>query len=188
MNKIFLVICLCFSTYARADFLQDVGDLASALKSKAGQIETAFSPEGGAEQLVLKVIDNSELSLKVAAYSFTSVNIVRALIRAKRRGVIVEVLVDEKANKGKANYAATNLLVNADIPTRTISRYAIHHDKYIISDGITLQTGSFNYSAAAAKSNSENVIVVWNQLNVASSYANHWKARWEDGVPYSSKY
>jgi len=57
---------------------------------------------------------------------------------------------------------ALNLLVNAGIPTKTISNYAIHHDKYIVSDEKHVQTRSFNYSQAAAKSNSENVIVVWN--------------------------
>lgn len=188
MNKIFLVVCFCFSTSVYAESLGLLGDLTSALQAKSGQIESAFSPDGGAEKLVLKVIDNSDQSLKLAAYSFTSANVVTALIRAKRRGVAVEVLVDEKTNKGKASHAAMNLLVNAGIPTRTISRYAIHHDKYIIADSMNVQTGSFNYSGAAAKSNSENVIVIWNQPNVASSYGKHWDARWSDGIAYTSDY
>jgi len=96
MTKIFVVICLWFSTGAYADTSNLLGNFNSALQSKSGQIETAFSPDGDAEKLVIKVIDNSELRLKVAAYSFTSANIVRALIKAKRRGVDVEVLVDEK--------------------------------------------------------------------------------------------
>ncbi|MFC7297900.1 phospholipase D family protein [Herminiimonas aquatilis] len=188
MTKIFVVICLWFSTGAFADTSSLLGDFNSALQSKSGQIETAFSPDGDAEKLVIKVIDNSELRLRVAAYSFTSANIVRALIKAKRRGVDVEVLVDEKANKGKANQAALNLLVNSEIPTKTISRYAIHHDKYLISDGMNVQTGSFNYSAAAAKSNSENVIVIWNRNEVAASYEKHWNSRWSQGAPYKSIY
>ena len=188
MKKIFLFIYIFFSTSANADGLNLLGDITSALQSKAGQIETAFSPEGGAEKLVLKVIDNSERRLKVAAYSFTSANVVSALIRAKRRGVKVEVLVDEKGNKAKANLAAMNLLVNAEIPVKTVSRFSIHHDKYIIADGVTVQTGSFNYSAAAAKSNSENVIVIWNQATVASDYEKHWYSRWAEAVTYISPY
>lgn len=188
MRKIFLVISLCFSTAVYADNSNLLGDFNSALQSKAGQIETAFSPDGGAENLVLKVIDSSQQRLQLAAYSFTSPRIANALIRAKRRGVDVAVLVDEKGNKGKANHAALNLLVNAGITTRTISRYAIHHDKYIIADSLNVQTGSFNYSGAAAKSNSENVIVIWNQPNVASSYRKHWASRWADGDAYNSDY
>lgn len=188
VKTIILCICLLFSVHVNAEISNGLGDFASVLKAKSGQIETAFSPDGGAEKLVLKVIDNSAQSLKVAAYSFTSANVVRALIRAKRRGVEVEVLVDAKGNKGKANLAAMNLLVNADIPTRTISRYAIHHDKYIIADGLNVQTGSFNYSAAAAKSNSENVIVIWNESNVAASFEQHWHSRWAESAPYKSLY
>lgn len=188
MKKIFLVICLCFSTCIHAASSPVLEDSAPAPQLGAVRIESAFSPEGGAEKLILKVIDNATKRLQVAAYSFTSANVVRALISAKRRGVEVEVLVDEKANKGKANHAALNLLVNAGIPTRTISRYAIHHDKYIIADGTNVQTGSYNYSAAAAKSNSENVIVIWHQQGIASSYQKHWESRWNDGTPYNCIY
>lgn len=179
---------MLFSTGAYAVGSDLIGDFNSALQSKAGKIETAFSPNGGAEQLIIKVIDSAEQRLRVAAYSFTSANIVRALIKAKRRGVDVEVLVDEKGNKGKANQAALNLLVNSDISARTNSRYAIHHDKYIVADGMTVQTGSFNYSAAAAKSNSENVIVIWNRNEVAASYEKHWNSRWIQSTPYQSVY
>lgn len=107
---------------------------------------------------------------------------------AKKRGVDVRVLVDEKGNKGKANLAALNLLVNGNIPTRTISSYAIHHDKYIVSDEQHVQNGSFNYSQAAAKSNSENVLVVWNNPDVAASFQNHWQTRWTKGKNFRSAY
>lgn len=72
-----------------------------------------------------------------------------------------------------------NLVVGAD--TRVISRYAIHHDKYIVVDGRHTETGSFNYSQAAAKSNSENVLVVWNNPKVTASYLAHWDDRWAQG-------
>jgi phosphatidylserine/phosphatidylglycerophosphate/cardiolipin synthase-like enzyme len=125
-----------------------------------GVIESAFSPDAGSEELVLKVINSSDHSIRLAAYSFTSPSIVKALLAAKKRGVDVRVVVDAKGNKGKSNVAALNLLLNADIPTRIISTYAIHHDKYIVSDEKHVQNGSFNYSQAAAKSNSENVVVM----------------------------
>jgi len=123
-------------------------------------IESVLSLETSSEALVVKVINSSERSIRLAAYSFTSPVVVRALLNAKRRGVDVRVVVDEKGNKSKASIAAPNLIANAGIPARTISSYAIHHDIYIISDEKHVQTGSFNFSKAAAKSNSENVIVV----------------------------
>lgn len=154
----------------------------------AGQIETAFSPDGGGEQLVLKTINSARQSLRLAAYSFTSPAVVRALIAAHRRGVDVRVVVDEKGNKSKSGTAALNLLVNAGIRARTNGNYAIHHDKYIIVDDLHVQTGSFNYSQAAAKSNSENVLVVWHNLQLAASYRRHWQSRFDQGTDYRSGY
>jgi phosphatidylserine/phosphatidylglycerophosphate/cardiolipin synthase-like enzyme len=145
-------------------------------------IESAFSPDAGSEALVLKVIHTSRINIKLAAYSFTSPIIVKALLDAKRRGVNVMVVLDDKGNRSKASTAALNLLVGADIPVRTISKYAIHHDKYIVSDEKHVQTGSFNYSLAAAKSNSENVLVIWNNSEIAMSYITHWKNRFNQGT------
>lgn len=151
-------------------------------------IEAAFSPDGQSERLVLSVIDGSQQSIRLAAYSFTSPAVVRALIAAHRRGVDVRVVVDEQGNKSKSSVAALNLLVGASIPARTVSKYAIHHDKYIISDGRTVQTGSFNYSQAAAKSNSENVIVIRDNPDLAARYMQHWESRWGQGVDYQLPY
>jgi phosphatidylserine/phosphatidylglycerophosphate/cardiolipin synthase-like enzyme len=136
----------------------------------AHAIEIAFSPEAGAEALVLKVIGSARQSVRLAGYSFTSPAIVRSLMDAKRRGVDVKVLLDDKGNRGQAGLAAINLIVGAGIPLRVVSAYAIHHDKYIVVDGKHTETGSFNYSQAAAKSNSENVLVVWDNSHVAHQY------------------
>jgi len=155
---------------------------------KSAIVESAFSPDGGAEALILKVIDTSTSTIRLAAYSFTSPNIVRALVNAKKRGVDVKVAVDEKRNEDKANVAALNLLVTAAIPTRTVSAYALHHDKYIIADERTVQTGSFNYSKAAANRNSENVVVIWNNPKVAKSFIGHWEDRWAKGVAYKASF
>lgn len=152
------------------------------------EISVAFSPNEGSEELVVKAVASARSSVAVAAYSFTSPVIAKALLAARKRGVDVRVVVDENGNKSKASLAALNLLAGAGIPTRTISRYAIHHDKYMVIDKITVQTGSFNYSKAAAKSNSENVIVIWNNTDVALTYLKHWQDRFDQGRPYTPSY
>nr|WP_261802593.1 phospholipase D family protein [Variovorax sp. PAMC28562] len=158
-------------------------DAPAAVSLQPGtRIDVAFSPEAGAEALVLKVMDSAQRSLRLAGYSFTSPAVVRALVNARKRGVDVKVLLDDRGNRGKASIAAMNLIAGADIPIRVISSYAIHHDKYIVVDGRHTETGSFNYSQAAARSNSENVLVVWNDERVASSYLAHWDSRWAQGV------
>lgn len=193
-NLVFLTLALLLAapSFARQPTLLD--ELADAVRVRTdkapavGQIETAFSPDGGSEELVLKIIHAARESVRLAAYSFTSPAVVQALITVYRRGVDVRVVVDERGNKSKSGIAALNLLVNAGIQARTNRKYAIHHDKYIIVDGLHVQTGSFNYSRAAAKSNSENVLVVWHNRELATSYRKHWQSRFEQGSAYQSSY
>ena len=162
----------------------------SALSPSAGigasHIEVAFSPEAGSEALVVKVIASARESIRLAGYSFTSPAVVKALIDAKKRGVDVRVLIDDRGNRGAASQAAQRLVKGAGIALRVISIYAIHHDKYIVVDGTTTETGSFNYSQAAAKANSENVLVVWNNKIVAAQYLAHWESRWVNGIEVES--
>ena len=151
-------------------------------------IEVAFSPEAGAEALVLKIIGSARQSIRLAGYSFTSPAVVRGLMDAKRRGVDVKVLLDDKGNRDQDSVATMNLIVGAGIPLRVVSAYAIHHDKYIVVDGKHTETRSFNYSQAAAKSNSENVVVIWDNLAVAGRYGAHWESRCHQGIEVESKY
>ena len=158
----------------------------------AGTLETGFSPDEGAEDLVLKVIRSAKKEIRLMAYSFTSQPVVEALLAAKKRGVDIKLVVDHKSNvreeRSSKSRAALATLVNAGIPLRTISVYAIHHDKVIIADRETVQTGSFNYSDAAAHSNSENVLVIWNHPKLAERYLEHWTSRWNQGEPFQTRY
>ena len=131
---------------------------------------------------MIRVLTAARRTIRLAGYSFTSPTVVQGLLDAKRRGVDVKVLIDDKGNRSDASRAAQRLILQARIPLRRISVYAIHHDKYVVVDGQTTETGSFNYSRAAAKSNSENVIVVWNNEKVARQYLAHWQNRWDKGV------
>ena len=156
----------------------------------AASIEAGFSPEGSALQLVLNTIVTAQQSIRLMGYSFTSPEVTRALIQAKQRGIDVRVLLDWKANsaKGSAGVAAMNLLANAGIPVRTVSQFKIMHDKVIITDGRNVETGSFNYSRAAANSNSENALVIRDYPALADTYLKHWQSRWEMGRDWLTTY
>lgn len=172
--------------------LEQVAQSGSVRAPAAGEIEVAFSPNQGAEALVLKTIGAARTELRVMAYSFTSSPVTAALIAAKKRGVDVQVVVDYRNNvsedrSGKAK-AALSALATAGVQVRTIDRYAIHHDKVVIADKLHTETGSFNFSAAAAKSNSENVMVVWNNPRVAEAYLEHWSSRWRQGTEWRMPY
>ncbi|WP_339385548.1 phospholipase D-like domain-containing protein [Acidovorax sp. sic0104] len=172
------------------------GDVVDALAAQAvpatGTLEVGFSPKGGAESLVVKVIDSSRTDLKVMAYSFTSARVTSALLRALKRGVAVSIVADEKHNlgdgaspKAKAAFAA---LAEAGAQVRVIDAFAIHHDKVLISEGRHVQLGSFNYSEAAASRNSENVLVNWDNPALAKVYASHFARNWALAKPFRSPF
>ena len=62
------------------------------------------------------------------------------------------------------------------------------HDKVIVADGRNTQVGSFNFSRAADRSNSENVLVVWDDPSIAASYLKHWTSRWAQGTDWKQTY
>lgn len=171
--------------------LENVSRQGTTTVPAAGEIEIGFSPRAGAEDLVIKVIASARRELRVMAYSFTSAPVTAALLAAKKRGVDVRLVADHKHNaeerSGRAR-AALGALSNAGIQVRTTNAFQIAHDKVIVADGLTTQTGSFNYSAAAAKSNSENVIVLWNNPKVARSYLAHWENSWRTASEWRSAY
>jgi phosphatidylserine/phosphatidylglycerophosphate/cardiolipin synthase-like enzyme len=163
-----------------------------------GTIETAFSPDEGAEHLVIKVIDSAKSELRLLSYSFTSVPVVEALIRARHRGVDIKLVADYKDNVGgkdrsgstahAKSRAALNALADAGAEVRTISVYPIHHDKVIIANGETVEQGSFNYSDAAAHKNSENVVVNWKNAKLAEVFLEHFQRNYRQAQPYEPSY
>lgn len=154
----------------------------------APSIDVGFSPEGSAQKLVLRTLDDARVSIRLMGYSFTSPEVVKALVAAKRRGVDVKVVVDDKGNLSKASQAAMSVVVNAGIPLRTNGQFKIMHDKIIITDEQNVELGSYNYTRSAAASNSENALVVRDVPALAQTYQAHWQSRWDGGKDWQSPY
>lgn len=175
---------LRFTAVATVIWLMASGGVALAAPS----LDVGFSPEGSAQQLVIRTLDDAHESIRLMGYSFTSPEVVKSLVAAKRRGVDVRVVVDEKGNRGKTSQAAMNVVVNAGIPLRTNGQYKIMHDKVIITDGQNVELGSFNYTRSAADSNSENALVVRDMPSLAQTYLAHWQSRWDAGTDWHPSY
>lgn len=189
-KKMVLIALLATTIGARAmppAPVETPSPMATTATTQPVSIDYAFSPEAGAEALILKVINSAQRELRLAAYSFSSPTIAKALIAAQKRGVDVRVIVDDKRNRNKAAIAILGSLVNAGIPVRTNAAYALHHDKYLVADGRHVQNGSFNYTSGAAKANSENVLVIWNDPDLATAFLKHWASRWEQGSAFGAQ-
>ncbi len=153
---------------------------ASTLINPGASFDIGFSPNGNSLDLVLQGIRSAKNSIHVAAYSFTSKPIAAALIAAKNRGVDVKVVADQKSSEEE--YSVTGYIAAKGIPVRTDGNYAIFHQKFIVIDGVSLETGSFNFSSSAATRNSENVLVLWNVPQIAQTYEIKWSQLWNESL------
>ena len=142
-------------------------------------IEFAFAPSPQAVQLVQHTIGGAEKNIEVAAYSFTSYRIAGSLIEAQKSGVSVRVLLDK--GQSKKDYRIIKRLQKAGIPVRTNHHYAMMHNKYMVIDGKTVETGSFNFTQNAERHTAENVIVIENNEAIATGYIKNWQRLWDEG-------
>lgn len=143
--------------------------------------EVAFAPDPAALQLVLKGIGSARQSIHIAAYMFTSKPVALALLDARQRGVEIAVVADRK--ESTASYSATRFLASKGLAVRLNGRYTILHHKFMIIDQLHVQTGSFNYTAAAASKNAENVLIIWNAADLAARYEAQWQQLWQEAAP-----
>jgi phosphatidylserine/phosphatidylglycerophosphate/cardiolipin synthase-like enzyme len=138
-----------------------------------GQIEIAFAPlpQRSAERLVIKVIDAAQVSVFMAAYQMTSKPIADAMCFAAARGVAVSAVLDARSNQhGDDGNSKRDYMISCGVDVKADARYPIMHDKFIVVDNKHVETGSFNYTFAAAERNAENAIVVWNNPKMAAKY------------------
>lgn len=73
-----------------------------------------FSPNGGAEDAIVRSIDSAKSRIRMQAFLFSNKEITGALIRAHQRGVKVDVIIDKKMPKKKPN--TTEDLIEAGRP------------------------------------------------------------------------
>jgi phosphatidylserine/phosphatidylglycerophosphate/cardiolipin synthase-like enzyme len=171
-----IALCLAFVTSTAL----------AATPIPGASFDLGFSPGGTSLQVVLSGIGSARAEILVAAYGFTSKPIAAALLDASRRGVRVAVVADQKANSRQ--YSAVTFLANQGIPVRLNGNYAIHHHKFMVIDGKHVETGSFNYTQAAVKSNAENALLLWNVAPLAQRYRSEWQRLWAESTPLQPNY
>jgi len=134
-------------------------------------IEVYFSPRNGATTAIVREIDRAQSEIRVQAYSFTSAPIAQALLKAHKRGIRVEVILDKSQKTQR--YSSSTFLMNASIPTYIDAEHAIAHNKIILIDRSVVITGSFNFTKAAEEKNAENLLII-RSAELAKPYLDNW--------------
>jgi phosphatidylserine/phosphatidylglycerophosphate/cardiolipin synthase-like enzyme len=106
------------------------------------------------DEQVIAVIDNADQYVYFAIYFFTKDNIAEALIRAKKRGLIVWGIVDREAS-ADSNKHIVEKLRSAGVTVETQKhRDGIMHIKALVTEKAYV-SGSYNWTASATNVNDE---------------------------------
>lgn len=137
--------------------------------------EVFFPPKTKCLPRIIKLIDGAKKSIYLQCYSFTSKPIAIALLKAKRRGVDVQIVTDK--SQIKANGSLVRRLHQKKIPVFIDNRVAIAHNKTMIIDRRIVLTGSYNWTNAAEKRNAENLVIFYDHAGLVKDYTQNWIER-----------
>ena len=83
-------------------------------------VQACFSPQGKCSSHILREIDQAKKELLVAVYAFTNDDLANALVQAKKRGLVVQIVVDREFDAGNEKSKA-KFLEAGKIPLRSPS-------------------------------------------------------------------
>lgn len=124
------------------------------------KVELAFLPENRKGSLRIKqMIRSAQKTIKVAMFTFTRQDMAKELIAAKKRGVKVEVVLDNSSSKG-ASAKIAELLLKEQIPLTLSIGSALLHHKFMWIDDTILEIGSANWTKAAFNQNDDCFLIL----------------------------
>jgi len=178
MRKLALITISLFLIILFLPYVLNATDL--TLNNTPTQI--CFSPDDHCTESIVKEIFNAKSEILVQAYSFTSKEIASSIVKAHKRGVHVEIILD-KSNRSE-KYSAGDFIAHSGIPTYIDDKHAIAHNKIMIIDRETVITGSFNFTRAAEEKNAENLLIIKNK-ELAKIYLENWEKHKEHSERYA---
>ncbi|WP_267256691.1 phospholipase D family nuclease [Coxiella endosymbiont of Ornithodoros maritimus] len=157
----------------------------ASVLQRGSYYEVCFTPYQNCTGKIVKMLSQARQSIYVQGYSFSSDPIANALVRAKKRGVKVLVILDKSQFAGKY-YSSTRYLIRNGIPVWEDFQLDIAHNKIMIVDKAVVETGSFNYTVSAQHYNAENVLIIHSKT-LAHRYLVNWYRR-QKASKYIKKY
>jgi HKD family nuclease len=124
----------------------------------AAGVDAMFSPDAGIQERLVAEIDKAQSSIDIAIYSFTANSIREALVAAKERGITIRIISDTSQEGNDGGEIPTLKSMGFNLKLTSGLSNGIMHNKYMIIDGMSLVTGSYNWSSSAEFYNHENVV------------------------------
>jgi len=168
-----------------------IGMLCAIFISANGQadmiVQACFSPQGRCSVHILREIDQAKQELLVAVYAFTHDELAHALVRARKRGVTVQVVIDREFDA--ASHRSKGKFLDAQkIPLRRLSglpapkhdpNVGLMHQKFAVIDRRIVFSGSYNWTHSADRSNDENLLLFRDAGPLAEEYRKAFFQLWQ---------
>jgi len=158
----------------------------------AAPTQVYFSPLGGAEAALEELLDGARQDIRAALYFFTNRTLAAAILRAHKRGVKIQVVIDgnNESDYSKGYYLrqrGVDVRYARGLPKQSrkskkskyrVKKFGLMHHKFMIVDDKFVATGSYNWTASAEKWNRENLLVI-KSSTLARKYSVEFKNLWE---------
>jgi phosphatidylserine/phosphatidylglycerophosphate/cardiolipin synthase-like enzyme len=145
--------------------------------------EVCFSPDEYCDIKLLKFVQSAQKSIDVAIFDINLDQLVHALL-VQAQKIPVRIIVDKREAKGP--HSLVSLLIKAGANVRHGRQRGIFHNKFMIVDGKMIETGSFNYTHHASRSNNENQIYLANP-QIVERFKKHFDEIWKRAEPTANK-
>jgi phosphatidylserine/phosphatidylglycerophosphate/cardiolipin synthase-like enzyme len=134
----------------------------------------------GIDARVAAAIDRAKSTLDMAMFEMNNQVLIEALVQAAENGVQIRVVTDDENGLGAAqeNEHSFPDLVSAGIPIVTDERTALMHNKFIIIDGKTVWTGSYNLTESSNYDQNNNALVFYS-TDIAHAYEEEFNEMFE---------
>jgi phosphatidylserine/phosphatidylglycerophosphate/cardiolipin synthase-like enzyme len=145
------------------------------------EIEIYFSPKGGCQAAIVREMMQAKSEILVQAYSFTADPLTFALVELKKKGVVVDIVLDKSNEIDR--YSDLHFFIENSMDVKIDHEHAISHNKIMIIDRKVVITGSYNFTNQAEGDNAENVIIIKGNPELVNAYRENFFKHREHSKP-----
>lgn len=141
-----------------------------------------FSPSEDCRNAIIHEIQNAKFELKICVFTISDDRITEAILGAHRRKVAVTIITDN--DKTFDVGSDIGLLSKRGVRIRMDTTTNHMHHKFMVVDGRTVTTGSYNWTNSTAKYNQENITITGDKAAV-SAFNREYDRLWPLMTDYS---
>ncbi len=134
-----------------------------------------FSPGEACRSAIINEIKNAKQQLKICVFTISDDKITHAILEAHRRKVAISIITDNDKTLDVGSdiemFSKNGIQVKMDMTTNHM------HHKFMIADGRTVITGSYNWTNSAARYNQENIIIT-QEKEAIKSFVSEYDRLW----------